>query len=252
MTKSIVYTLLSALFMFSCDARKEQKIMSYNIHNAIGMDNITDYKRIAEVINSADADVVAVQEIDSVTQRSNNVFVLEEIAKHAKMELSFNASISFQGGKYGIGILSKEKPISTKSIALPGREEARSALIAEFKNYVVCCTHLSLNPDDRMASIDLINNLTEDYKKTVFFAGDLNASPSSNLLAELQKSWTVLNDTTKFTFSSENPQMCIDYIFTRKIDKVKVLNTVVIDEKIASDHLPVYVIVELPLNTLIK
>jgi endonuclease/exonuclease/phosphatase family metal-dependent hydrolase len=182
--------------------------------------------------------VVAIQEIDSVTQRSRGVFVLEEIAKHANMELSFNASISFQGGKYGIGILSKEKPVSTKSVALPGREEARSALIAEFKDYVVCCTHLSLNPDDRLSSIAIISEQTKDYKKPVFLAGDLNDSPSSELLSELQKSWTVLTDTAQFTFSSNNPQICIDYILTRKTDRVEVLNATVIDEKIASDHLP--------------
>jgi endonuclease/exonuclease/phosphatase family metal-dependent hydrolase len=230
--------------MFSCTVSRERKIMSYNIHNAKGMDNVTDYKRIAEVIHSVNADVVAIQEIDSVTQRSGGVFVLEEIAKHAKMELSFSASISFQGGKYGTGILSKEKPVSIKSEALPGREEARSMLIAEFKDYVVCCTHLSLNPEDRLLSVDIINEHTKHYNKPVFLAGDLNAPPSSKLINELQKSWIILNDISQFTFSSDNPQTCIDYVLTRKTDKVKVISSTVIDEKIASDHLPVYVVVK--------
>jgi endonuclease/exonuclease/phosphatase family metal-dependent hydrolase len=231
--------LLLTVLLFSCNTRKERIIMSYNIHNAKGLDNVTDCKRIAGVISSASADVVAIQEIDSVTQRSQSIFVLEEIAKFAKMELSFSASISFQGGKYGIGILSKEKPVSTKSVALPGREEARSALVVEFKDYVVCCTHLSLSIEDRLSSIVIINEQTKDYNKPVVLAGDLNDSPSSELLTELQKSWTILNDTARFTFSSDNPQTCIDYIFTRKADKVEVLNTTVIDEKVASDHLPV-------------
>jgi endonuclease/exonuclease/phosphatase family metal-dependent hydrolase len=215
--------------------------MTYNIRNATGMDNVTDYGRIAEVITSNNAEVVAIQEIDSVTQRSKGVFVLEEIAGHTKMELSFNASIPFQGGKYGIGILSKEKPLSVKSFALPGREEKRSALVAEFKDYVVCCTHFSLNPDDRLLSVAIINECTKTYKKPVFLAGDLNDSPSSNLIAELQKSWTILNDTDKHTFPSDKPKTCIDYVLVRKTDKVEVINTAVIDEKIASDHLPVYV-----------
>jgi endonuclease/exonuclease/phosphatase family metal-dependent hydrolase len=215
--------------------------MSYNIRNATGMDNVTDYRRIAEVIKSVDADVVAIQEIDSVTQRSKGVFVLEEIAKHAKMELSFSASIPYQGGKYGTGILSKEKPVSTKSVALPGREEARSMLIAEFKDYVVCCTHFSLNPEDRLLSVAVINEHTKQFKKPVFLAGDLNDLPSSKPILELQKSWTILNDTARFTFSSNNPQICIDYILARTDDRIEAINSTVIDEKIASDHLPVYV-----------
>ncbi|MDR1886478.1 MAG: endonuclease/exonuclease/phosphatase family protein [Prevotellaceae bacterium] len=244
--KSIVYTVLAVLTVFSCNVHKEQRIMTYNIRNAIGMDDITDYGRIAAVITSNNADVVAVQEIDSAAQRSNGVFVLEEIARHAKMELSFGASIPFQGGKYGIGILSKEKPLSTKSFALPGREEKRSALVAEFEDYVVCCTHFSLNPEDRLASVAIINDCTKAYKKPVFLAGDLNDSPSSNLIRELQKSWTILNDTDQPTIPSDNPKTCIDYVLVRKTDKVEVINTAVIDEKIASDHLPVYVDVTLP------
>jgi endonuclease/exonuclease/phosphatase family metal-dependent hydrolase len=230
--------------LFSCNVHKEMTIMSYNIRNAKGMDNVTDCRRIAGVINSVDADVVAIQEIDSVTQRSGGVFILKEIAGYAKMELSFGASISFQGGKYGIGILSKEKPVSTKSVALPGREEARSMLIAEFKDYVVCCTHFSLNVEDRLRSVAIINECTKDYGKTVFLAGDLNDVPSSEPITELMRSWTILSDTVRRTFSSDDPQMCIDYIFARKTDGVKALKAAVINEKIASDHLPTLVKIE--------
>jgi endonuclease/exonuclease/phosphatase family metal-dependent hydrolase len=208
------------------------------------MDGVTDYKRIADVINATNAGIVAIQEIDSATERSQRIFVLEEIAKHAKMELTFNASIPFQGGKYGIGILSKKKPVSVKSFALPGREEARSLLIAEFENYVVCCTHFSLNSEDRFLSVSIINEHTKDYKKPVFLAGDLNAKPSSEPLSELQKTWQILTDTTKFTFSANNPRECIDYIFVRKTDKVKGIHTETVDEKVASDHLPVCADVE--------
>jgi endonuclease/exonuclease/phosphatase family metal-dependent hydrolase len=215
--------------------------MSYNIRNARGMDNVTDCKRIAGVINSTRADIVAIQEIDSATRRSGGIFILKEIAGHTKMEFSFSASIPFQGGKYGTGILSREKPLATKSVALPGKEEARSLLIAEFKDYVVCCTHLSLNAEDRLSSVEIINRHTKDYKKTVYLAGDLNDAPSSMTIEELQKSWTILNDTAQLTFPSVSPNTCIDYILVRKTGRVEVLNSSAVDEKVASDHLPIYV-----------
>jgi endonuclease/exonuclease/phosphatase family metal-dependent hydrolase len=238
MNKALLYAIFLPLLP-SCNVRKELVAMSYNIHNAAGMDAVTDYKRIAAVIALANADVAAIQEVDSATHRSKGAFVLAEIAKHARMHLSFSASIPFEGGKYGVGILSKEKPVATKSVALPGSEEARSLLIAEFKDFVVCCTHFSLNEEDRLLSIPIISEHTKDYREPVFLAGDLNDLPSSATMKELQKSWAILSDTTQGTFSSSHPQMCIDYILARKVDSVKAVNSAVINEATASDHLPV-------------
>ena len=56
------------------------RIMSYNIRNGRGLDNVADFWRTAEVINKICPDVVAVQEIDSVTGRSGGKDVLREIA----------------------------------------------------------------------------------------------------------------------------------------------------------------------------
>ncbi|NLC49874.1 MAG: metallophosphoesterase, partial [Bacteroidales bacterium] len=47
------------------------KIASYNVRNAKGMDDVVDFDRTAKVINNMDVDAVAIQELDSATQRSN-------------------------------------------------------------------------------------------------------------------------------------------------------------------------------------
>lgn len=44
--------------------------MSYNIRIGIGMDQQTNLKRIAEVINKIQPDYVGLQEVDSVCERS--------------------------------------------------------------------------------------------------------------------------------------------------------------------------------------
>lgn len=56
------------------------RIMSYNIRNGRGMDDVADFRRTADVIIKACPDIVAVQEIDSVTGRSGGKDVLREIA----------------------------------------------------------------------------------------------------------------------------------------------------------------------------
>ena len=99
------------------------KLMSYNIRNAKGMDNVHNIQRIANVINNEAPDVVAVQELDSMTTRSNRTHVLAEVAERTQMVANYAPAISFQGGKYGIGILSKEQPLAIRTFPLPGREE---------------------------------------------------------------------------------------------------------------------------------
>ena len=222
------------------------RIMSYNIRNCRGMDNVVDYQRIADVITSTAPNVVALQELDSVTNRSEGVDVLSHLAALTAMYPVYGASIPYDGGKYGIGVLSKEKPVSWKSIPLPGREEARSLLIVEFKDYILCCTHFSLNNEDRKSSVSIIDQAVKGYDKPVFLAGDINATPTSPVLEAFSENWAMLSDTAKFTIPSDNATRTIDYILgykpkghTYSVWQTTVLNT------LASDHLPLFADVRL-------
>lgn len=218
-------------------------LLSYNIRNGVGMDRTTDYNRIADVIRRVNADVVAIQELDSATTRSKRVVVLNELAERTNLIATYSGSIDFQGGKYGIGILSKEHPISYRKMALPGREEKRSLLVVEFKDYVVCCTHFSLTAEDRLQSIDLIEEATRNYNKPLFLAGDLNAEPGSEALSRFSKNWTMLSNPQELTFPADQPDRCIDYILVRRDShyRINLLETKVEAESVASDHRPLWV-----------
>ena len=99
------------------------------------MDDVCDFQRIADVINHIHPEVVALQELDSMTHRSGQKYVLGEIAGRTQMHAYFAPAIDYDGGKYGIGLLTKEIPVSLKTMTLPGREEARALIMAEFDNY---------------------------------------------------------------------------------------------------------------------
>jgi endonuclease/exonuclease/phosphatase family metal-dependent hydrolase len=222
------------------------RIMSYNTHNFVGMDNQRDYRRIANVINDAAPDVVAIQEADSVTQRSEGVYTLQEVAKLTSMEPVYAPAIDFQGGKYGIGILAKEKPLKVRRIPLPGREESRMLLMVEFEKYVFACTHFSLTPEDRLASVDVINAAVKGIAKPLLLAGDMNSAPSSATQIALRETFVTLSDTSSYTFPATNPDRCIDYIYGYKNNHTyTVLRQQVVDEPVASDHLPLFVDVRL-------
>ena len=238
-----------ALFLFlmaasGAFAQEYIKIMSYNVRNAKGMDNVRDYSRVAKVILEAAPDVVAVQELDSMTNRSGRKHVLGEIAKLVNMHAEYFPAISFDGGKYGIGILSKEQPLEVKGYPLPGREEERALLVADFNDYMFACTHLSLTEADRMTSLEIIGKIAQTSKKPFYLAGDLNAVPGSPFIEGLQKNFRILNKVGEKTFPAPLPDRTLDYIAVWKgtAPKLDVVSSEVVDEPLASDHRPVTVV----------
>ena len=237
-----IYFLICMLAMAAyAHSQDYLKLMSYNIRNAKGMDNVRNVQRIANVINNETPDVVAVQELDSMTTRSNQTYVLAEVAERTQMHANYAPAISFQGGKYGIGILSKEQPLSIRTFPLPGREEKRMLMIAEFKNYFFACTHLSLTEEDRLASLDIIKNSASTSNKPFFLAGDLNDTPESKFIQDLQKDFQVLTNTKNPTYPAPEPKETIDYIAAWKgnTDSFANLSTQVVEEPLASDHRPI-------------
>lgn len=239
-----IFLLLSMLAMAaSAHSQDYLKLMSYNIRNTKGMDNVRNVQRIANVINNEAPDVVAVQELDSMTTRSNQTYVLAEVAERTQMHANYAPAISFQGGKYGIGILSKEQPLSIRTFPLPGREEERMLMIAEFKDYLFACTHLSLTEEDRLASLDIIKNSASTSNKPFFLAGDLNDTPDSKFIKSLQQDFQILTNTKKPTYPAPEPKETIDYIAAWKenTDNFANLSTQVVEEPLASDHRPITV-----------
>lgn len=221
--------------------RNTLRIMSYNIRNGKGMDNVTNYQRIADVINRMKPDVVAVQEVDSVTGRSGQTNVLQELSERTLMFRTFAPAIDYNGGKYGIGVLSKEKPVSAQRFPLPGREEARVLLVVEFEKYIFCCTHLSLTPADQELSLPIIRKVAQESNKPFFIAGDWNATASSSLLADIQKNFTIITNPKQPTFPADEPDSCLDYIAAYKTENLPFtrLSCFVCNEPVASDHRPV-------------
>ena len=227
----------------SAHSQNDLKLMSYNIRNAKGMDNVRNVQRIVNVINNEAPDVVAVQELDSMTTRSNQTFVLAEVAERTQMHASYAPAIDFQGGKYGIGILSKDKPLDIQTYPLPGREEKRMLMVAEFKDYFFACTHLSLTEEDRLTSLEIIKNSVKSNQKPFFLAGDLNDTPNSKFIQALQEDFLILTNTKKPTYPAPEPKETIDYIAAWKgnTDNFANLSAQVVEEPFASDHRPLTV-----------
>ena len=223
-----------------------EQLMTYNVKNGAGMDGVTDYARTASVIIHEKPDVVAIQELDSVTGRSKGAYVLDELAKQTGMHATYAPAIDYDGGKYGIGILSKKQPLHVYRYALPGREEARALLVVEFKKYVYACMHLSLTEEDRIASLPIIREATSGFDKPVFIAGDWNDTPDSPFIQEMQKDFRILSPTDQLTCPADEPKAFIDYIAVKKNCKPKhfAFFSYVAPASVESDHRPVNVFIK--------
>ncbi|MEG1634267.1 MAG: endonuclease/exonuclease/phosphatase family protein, partial [Rikenellaceae bacterium] len=219
------------------------RIMCYNVRNCRGMDDVLDYDRVARVMKTVGAEVVAVQELDSATRRSKGTVALSELATRLKMNATYAPAIDYDGGKYGVGLLSKEKPISYTTMPLPGAKERRVLLLVEFKDYYFAVTHLSLTNEERVQSVNMIidrfKNITN---KPLFIAGDFNATPKSDPIKLMSGKFTVLSDTNAFTIPVVKPNRTIDFIFGYNNGySFDVTQRKVLDEQNASDHLPLFV-----------
>ncbi|MBQ0024857.1 MAG: endonuclease/exonuclease/phosphatase family protein [Bacteroidales bacterium] len=221
------------------------KLMSYNVRNCKGMDKTVNFDRVAAVINDYNAKAVAIQELDSVTVRYGHKDVLKELAYRTGMVPTYARAIDFEGGGYGIGMLSREKPIRFSTVPLPGREERRVLLMAEFSDFIYCNMHLSLTDEDRIASVGIVVDAVKAFKaespeKPLFIAGDWNAGPASETLRLIREYFDILTDTSINTFPSDKPRSTIDFIAAFKGADIKVLDTAVPAASQASDHRPVF------------
>ena len=213
------------------------KVMTYNVRHCAGMDLVLDYDRTASVVAQQQPDVVALQELDSMTGRSEHRYQLGELANRTKYHPVFGAAIDYDGGKYGVGILTRETPLSTKRIPLPG-DEPRVLLVVELQDYVIACTHLDLEKEPRLASVPLIIEEAQRWQKPFLIAGDWNDTPDSELLQEMAKYFTILSG-SEASYPADEPTECLDYIAIFKGHAAEVIESTMIDEPDASDHRPV-------------
>lgn len=249
--------LLSAFF--EAAAQDTVKVVSYNIFNAQHPDKNGEstLKGISDFILKEDPDFVSLQEVDSATHRlaklnGGRFFSLaDSLAELTDMYSNFGKAISFDGGSYGIAMLSRQ-PVKARKVVLPNPKEGESRvlLIAEIsidleKKMIFAATHFDhQHKENRLEQVDAVNEFlfAEKRNMPVIFAGDLNFEPDSEEYQKMQKYWTDTiiqkKDKHSYTYPINNPSKRIDYVFTTPAQKWEVISHRTLKLPY-SDHLPV-------------
>ncbi|WDE97639.1 endonuclease/exonuclease/phosphatase family protein [Lentisphaera profundi] len=242
--------ILAISSLISCASKnthnKELTIVSYNIRHGQGMDGLVDIKRTATVLELLDADLIALQEVDKFCPRSGNIHIAKELAKLLGMEFHFEKFMDYQGGEYGMAVLSRFPIEKTIRHQLPKGTEPRCALEIQVKVPAInnllsfICIHNEWRKGDaRKAQVKTLLDAINHYHHPTILAGDFNATPDDPSIALLKNtSWLIMNKSGEKTYPSHKPEKEIDFIMSRNLND-KSASHFVVNEQVASDHRPI-------------
>jgi endonuclease/exonuclease/phosphatase family metal-dependent hydrolase len=253
-----------AIVLLSGDLVAEQpntlRVLCYNIHYGQGNDGQYDLERLAAVIAEAKPDLVALQEVDVGVKRSGRVHQARRLGELTGMAVRFGPTQHYEGGLFGNAVLTKLPILDVVIHPLPYTEATpervtypRGAIAVtvrgpEDQPLRFVSTHFQHNvAEDRVAQAEAINALfaADDDPMPAILAGDINAPPDSEPVRVLLERWShAIDEAAAPTAPSDKPTSRIDYIFYRPAARFRLLLAEVIAEPMASDHRPVFAVLE--------
>jgi endonuclease/exonuclease/phosphatase family metal-dependent hydrolase len=222
------------------------KVVSWNIHRCIGTDRAYRPDRIIEVLEGLDADLIALQELDSSLRTESGRDPLSEIANSLQLNALMGPTLKRDYGAYGNALLSRQPLFGCEEHDLSYRKfEPRGALCAYVKHAEtdlrIVGTHLGLKRWERAFQIDrLLADFTWGNAPITILLGDFNEwLPWSGNNLRLERAF--LRNPRLATFPSSWPRFSLDRIFISGLSAAAVSYDVVQTPLtcVASDHLPV-------------
>ena len=224
------------------------RVGTYNIKHGLGNDDRLDLRRAGGLLKNLRLDVIGLQEMDQQVRRSNGVDQPTALGKQLDMHSAFGSFMDYQGGQYGLAILSKYPILESKEVRLPDGNEPRVALACKIQlpnDQVIVAVNLHFDwvRDDqfRFAQAKVLKQYLDTLKDPYLLMGDFNDTPESRTLSLLSQNACPAKKPADdvFTFSSIKPTKEIDFIFAAPQQAWKLEHCRVVDAPITSDHRPV-------------
>ena len=217
-------------------APADLRVLVLNMHagaDAAGRDNLP---RIAQLVAETNADLVLLQEVDRGVERSRRVDQPAELARLTGRHAAFGKALDYQGGHYGVAILSRwplrrdtlvhlpVEPVQTRS---GGSHEPRGVLHATIEApgglLEVLNTHLDASGEDlyRRQEASQVVALAWELRgggKRLLVGGDFNSTPDSPVqemvrAGGLRDAWPGCGQGPGLSFPQNVPVKRIDYLF---------------------------------------
>ena len=213
------------------------RVLVYNIHagkDASGADNL---ERVSRLVRERRVDVALLQEVDRGTRRSGGTDQPAELARRTGLNAVFGRTLDYQGGGYGIALLSRFPVRAETLVHLPvdppqeragGSREPRGALVVSIVTpsgpLHLLNTHLDASGSDdyRLQEARHVVSLLDSLRRSgapVLAGGDFNAPPGSAVVRRLETSgqrdgWLACGgEGDGLTYPAAAPVKRIDFLF---------------------------------------
>ncbi len=238
------------------------RVMTYNIHRAIGVDRRFRPERIVAILRHYSPDLVMLQEVDEGAPRSRELNLAKELAVEAGYEhYALGHNVSLKKGRYGNATLSRFPILRERNIELSiaeswirrGCQHTTLDLDGNGRRLEAFNLHLGLSAKERVKQIELLRQSAElagvEYSTPVLVAGDFNDWRS--LLFPVFTNGMGFSCATERkrgpypvipTYPSFSPQGGLDRIYHRGPLRLMSAHSCRLQvARVASDHLPVLV-----------
>lgn len=225
------------------------RVLTWNVHGCVGRDGVRAPDRVARVLEAAQPDISALQEIDSRTRAAagdpfsyfGEVFGWTAVSAR---------TLSARDGHYGHIVLSRWPIESLGEVDLSVRwREPRKAIVGAIATpggrVIVIAAHLGLLPFERRRQFDrLKTRIAEIGDRPIVVLGDFNDFPGRGL-AERSLCPPLRATPSLATYPSRLPLLPLDRIwFSDPLELVTI--AALRDAERVSDHLPLLASLRLP------
>lgn len=232
------------------------RVLSYNIHRAIGVDRRFRPDRVARVIAHHDPDVALLQEVDEGVPRSRELDLARELAEMLGYPyLAIGHNVSLRRGRYGNATLSRFPIVRERNIDLSirsrkrrGCQHTRIEIGPGLGALEAFNLHLGLSAQERRRQVGVLLHSKELRRVAAgtpcVIGGDFNDWRSLLRRPMFAAGFASATERGKGpalrTYPSFSPQGGLDRIYFRgALELVAGRRCRLNLSKVASDHLPV-------------
>ena len=223
------------------DSAPTIRVLTWNVHGCVGRDGVCDPNRVARVLEAAQPDISALQEIDSRTRAAAHdpFSYFGELFGWTTVSAR---TLTAKDGHYGHIVLSRWPIESLGEVDLSVRwSEPRKAIVGAIEapagRVIVIAVHLGLMPFERRRQfVRLRERIREIAERPLIVLGDFNDFPGRRL-NERTLARSLAATPPLATYPSRLPLLPLDRIwFSPPLDLVTAATLQ--DAEHVSDHLP--------------
>ncbi|WP_266364376.1 endonuclease/exonuclease/phosphatase family protein [Tellurirhabdus rosea] len=229
-------------------AQETITVLTYNINYGLDPKGYSNLLRVAQLIRQYKPDLVAIQETDSATLRSYRRNQIRQLAGLTGMQYAFAGADSYEGGRIGLGVLSRYPIIAHNRVLLPNPDSLAPRILQDA--YVelpdgrsIRFTNTQLEPKsfvNRGVQLATLRQVLGNSIQPIIWAGDLSTDPEDPIVVKLRENWDDAGaDARQPTIHNSGART--DYILTLRGAEFELVRYRVLNEPTIAPHLPVLV-----------